>query len=57
MTLDLSDDETAALAQPRAIDDDRYPLSPRLAILAKLDPSAPRPELPPPPKAHAAPSG
>ena len=45
MTPDLSEDETRALADllKRAIDDDRYPLSPRIqrlrAILAKLDPS------------------
>jgi hypothetical protein len=51
MTLDLTDDETAALAQllRRTIDEDRYPLSPRLApleaILAKLEPPAPRPEV------------
>jgi hypothetical protein len=59
--LDLSDDEAAALAQllGRTIDENRYPLSPRLtplkAILAKLDPSQPRPELPPPLKAYDAP--
>jgi len=53
MTLDLTDDETAALARllHRTIDDDRYPLTPRLApleaILAKLDPPKPRPEVPP----------
>jgi hypothetical protein len=45
MTLDLTDEETAALARllRRAIDDDRYPLSPRVvplkAILAKLEPA------------------
>jgi hypothetical protein len=61
MNLDLSDDETQALARllRRTIDDDRYPLSPRLAPLkaipAKLDPPAPRPELPPPLKAYDAP--
>jgi hypothetical protein len=50
MTPDLSEDETRALAEllKRAINDDRYPLSPRIqrlrAILAKLDPSTvPRP--------------
>jgi hypothetical protein len=43
MNLDLTDDETTALAQllRRTIDEYRYPLSPRLAplkaILAKLD--------------------
>ena len=44
MTLDLTDDETVALAQllRSTIEDSRYPLSPRLAplraILAKVDP-------------------
>ena len=53
MTLDLTDDEAAALAKHlrQAIDDARYPLAPRLdplkAILAKLDPPKPRPEPPP----------
>ncbi len=52
MTLDLTDDETAALARllRRTIDEDRYPLSPRLAplkaILAKLDQPEPRQPLP-----------
>jgi hypothetical protein len=61
MNLDLTDDETAALARllRHAIDDDRYPLSPRLvplkAVLAKLEPAQPRPELPPPLKACDAP--
>jgi hypothetical protein len=55
MVLDLSDDEAAALAQllRRTINDDPYPLSPRLAplkvILAKLDPPLPRPGEPLPP--------
>jgi hypothetical protein len=50
MPLDLTDDETRALVQllRRAIDEDHYFRAPRLdplkAILAKLDPSAPRPE-------------
>jgi hypothetical protein len=50
MTLDLTDEETAALAQflRRTIDDDRYPLSPRMvplkAILAKLEPAQSRPD-------------
>jgi hypothetical protein len=45
-TIDLSDDERTALtaAVRRAIDEDRYPLSPRLAplkaALAKLDPGS-----------------
>jgi hypothetical protein len=50
MLLDLSDDEHRALVQllRRAIDDARYPLSPRVKmlrgrILEKLDPAA-RPE-------------
>ena len=61
MMLDLSDDEKHALAEflRRAIDENRYPLSPRLAplkaILAKLDPPEPQPELPPPLKAYDAP--
>jgi hypothetical protein len=60
MNLDLSDDEAAALAQylKRAIDSDRYPLSPRLAplkaILAKLRPEPVR-EPAPPPKVYAPP--
>ena len=54
MTLDLIDDEAVALtALPRrTIDENRYPLSPRLApvkaILAKLDPPAARAEPRPP---------
>jgi hypothetical protein len=53
MVLDLSDDEAAAVAQllRRTINDDPYPLSPRLAplkaILAKLNPPQPPPEPPP----------
>jgi hypothetical protein len=52
MTLDLSDEEAAALTKHlrQAIDRDPYPLAPRLdplkAILAKLEPVAPRPERP-----------
>jgi hypothetical protein len=44
MTLDLSDEEKLALAGllKRSIEDDRYPLSPRIgtlkAILAKIEP-------------------
>jgi hypothetical protein len=62
MSLDLTDEEAVALVQllRRTIDDDRYPLSPRLAslraILAKLDPPKPRPELPSPLKAYDTPS-
>jgi hypothetical protein len=54
MVLDLSDDEAAVLAQllRRTINDDPYPVSPRLvslkAILAKLDPPQP-PSGPTPP--------
>jgi hypothetical protein len=61
MTLDLTDDEAAALARllRRTIADDPFPLSPRLsllrAILEKLEPSKPRPEPPPPLKAYDAP--
>jgi hypothetical protein len=61
MNLDLTDAETAALIRllRDTIDGDRYPLSPRLAplkaILAKIEPPVPRPELPPPLKAYDAP--
>jgi hypothetical protein len=53
MNLDLTDDETAALAQllRGTIDEYRYPLSARLAplkaILTKIEPPMPQPELPP----------
>jgi hypothetical protein len=57
--LDLSDDERRALLR-RTIDEDRYPLAPRLAvlraILARLDLPAPLPEPRPPLKAYDAPS-
>jgi hypothetical protein len=62
MVLDLSDDEAAALSQllRRTINDDPYPLPPRLAplkaILAKLDPSEPDPQPSPPLTASMAPS-
>jgi hypothetical protein len=62
MTLDPTDDEALVLAQllRRTIDDDRYPMSPRLAplkaILGKLDPPTPQPAMPPPLKGRAAPS-
>jgi hypothetical protein len=52
--LDLTDEETDALARllSRTIDDDRYPLSPRVqslkGILAKLRPEPVREPLPPP---------
>ena len=48
MTLDLTEEETGALASllSRTIDDDRYPLSPRIqilkGILAKIRPEPPR---------------
>src|SRR5271156_3962710 len=54
MMLGLSDQETDALAGllRRTIDDDRYPLSPRVqilkAILAKIQPEPTREPLPPP---------
>jgi len=53
MHLDLSDEETAALTQERhdIVQNDRYPLSPRImmlkAILAKLRPQPVRQPLPP----------
>lgn len=48
MTLDLTDEETDAIARllSQTIDDDRYPLSPRIqllkAILGKIRPEPPR---------------
>jgi hypothetical protein len=51
--LDLTDDERAVLVRliRRALDEARYPLSPQLdplkAVLAKLEPPAPRPDPPP----------
>jgi hypothetical protein len=54
MRLDLTEEETGALAKllSRTIDDDRYPLSPRIqnlkGILAKLRPETVREPLPPP---------
>jgi hypothetical protein len=54
MTLDLTDEEAAALAKHlrQALDYARYPLAPRLdplkAILAKLEPPTPQPEPLPP---------
>jgi hypothetical protein len=62
MTLDLTDDEARSLAilLRRAIDDDPYPLSPRLAslktILAKLDPPQPPSRSVPPLQVRDAPS-
>jgi hypothetical protein len=60
MMLDLSDQETDALAGllRRTIDDDRYPLSPRVqtlkSILAKIQPEPTREPLLPP-KVYAPP--
>jgi hypothetical protein len=54
MYLDLSDDEAAALTQElhAIVENDRYPLSPRVRtlreILAKLRPEPVREPLPPP---------
>jgi len=62
MNLELTDEETAALIRllRNAIDDDRYPLSPRVqmlrGILAKLKPERPRPAAVPKPPAYALPS-
>ena len=53
MMLDVTDEETDALARllSRTIDDDRYPLSPRVqtlkGILAKIRPELVREPLPP----------
>jgi hypothetical protein len=53
MQLDLTDNETAALTRllSKAIDEDRYPLSPRIqtlkAILGKIRPEPVREPLPP----------
>jgi len=60
MTLDLAEGESDALAKllSRTIDDDRYPLSPRVqnlkGILAKIRPEPAREPLPPP-KVYAPP--
>jgi hypothetical protein len=54
MWIELSDDEVVALIRELAdiVENDRYPLSPRIrtlkAILAKLRPEAVREPLPPP---------
>ena len=54
MTPDLTDEETAALVRllSDAINNDRYPLSPRIqtlkGILAKIRPEPAREPLPPP---------
>ena len=62
MTIDLSEEETEALARllRNAIDDDRYPLSPRVktwqAILDKIRPPRPRPPLQPSTKVYEPPS-
>jgi hypothetical protein len=60
MMLDLTDEETAALARllSQTIDNDRYPLSPRVqtlkTILGKIRPEPGREPLPPP-KVYAPP--
>jgi hypothetical protein len=60
MMLDLTEEETDALARvlSRTIDDDRYPLAPRIqtlkAILTKIRPEPPREPLPLP-KVYAPP--
>jgi hypothetical protein len=60
--LNLTEEERAALTRlvRRAIDEDRYPMAPRLdplkAILAKLEPSKLAAPLPPPLPAGAGPS-
>ena len=62
MTLDLTEEETAALARllTNTIDADRYPLSPRIqllkGILAKIRPE-PKPEPSPPQKHYEPPRG
>jgi len=54
MALDLTDEETDALARllSRTIENDRYPLSPRIqllkGILSKIRPEPGRKPLPPP---------
>ena len=61
MTLDLTDDEKAALVAHlrHALEYDRFPFAPRLdplkAVLAKLDPPAPKPEPLPPLRGGAGP--
>lgn len=61
MTPDLTDEEITALTRLlcEKVDNDRYPLSPRIqllkGILAKFRPEPPREPLPPPPKAYAPP--
>lgn len=60
--LTLTDEEHAALVRAvrKILDEDRFPLAPRLdplkALLAKLDPPAPRPEPLPPLRPGMAPS-
>jgi hypothetical protein len=62
MNLDLTDEEAAALirALRNLIDDDRYPLSPRVlmlrGILGKLKPERPRPAAAPEPRVCETPS-
>jgi hypothetical protein len=62
MTLDLTEDETAALVTllKRSVADDRYPFSPRVQtlqrILDRLEPPPARPAASPPPRIYAPPS-
>jgi hypothetical protein len=62
MPHDLTDEEVAALTRylRQKLDDERFPLAPRLdpikAILAKLEPPTPRPEPLPPLKLGMGPS-
>ena len=57
--LTLSDEEHAVLVRAvrKVLEEDRFPLAPRLdplkAVLSKLDPPVPRPEPKPPPKPEA----
>jgi hypothetical protein len=61
MNLELSDEEETALVNEfdRIIQNDRYPLSPRIrmlkAIRAKIRPEPVREPLPPPPKRYEPP--
>ncbi len=62
MASDLTEDDKAIIVEllRETIDRDRFPLSPKVkrlkAVLAKLDPPAPRPEPMPAPKPPGEPS-